>query len=306
MDKIQYFFKKGLKRWQILIFSILFIFLGSFLIFEGIDYLNEKFTCEFSTSVQININNFFNEEKLNETKNSKDKYKNIDINTIIKENGITISQTDEDTYVITSYSRYFKSFLSDTNNSKGFVKAYLKLMIGEDNVIYSDENTIVTIDYINTYLCSFVSSAILLIPLTIIVGLPKEKDEQNFYDNKETFRTPFHKQYWIDSLSFLKDTKSITTLSMLFALMLASKLVSLPSGFGILGLSFAYLFFSTIGLIYGPIAGLLIGFLSDVLGFFLFDTSGFSFFIGYSIQAMITGLIYGIMFFKTKISFKRI
>ena len=88
---------------------------------------------------------------------------------------------------------------------------------------------------------------------------------------------------------------------MLFALMLASKLVSLPSGFGNLGLSFAYLFFSTIGLIYGPIAGLLIGFLSDVLGFFLFDTSGFSFFIGYSIQAMITGLIYGIMFFKTKI-----
>ena len=306
MDKIQYFFKKVLKRWQILIFSILFIFLGSFLIFEGIDYLNEKFTCEFSTSVQININNFFNEEKLNETKNSKDKYKNIDINTIINENGITISQTDEDTYVITSYSRYFKSFLSDTNNSKGFVKAYIKLTIGEDNVIYSDENTIVTIDYINTYLCSFVSSAIQLIPLTIIDGLPKEKDEQNFYDNKETFRTPFHKQYWIDSLSFLKDTKSITTLSMLFALMLASKLVSLPSGFGNLGLSFAYLFFSTIGLIYGPIAGLLIGFLSDVLGFFLFDTSGFSFFIGYSIQAMITGLIYGIMFFKTKISFKRI
>ena len=306
MVKIKYFFKKVLKRWQILAFSILFIFLGSFLIFESVDYLNEKFTCEFSTTIQINVDSFFDEEKLNETKSLKDKYKNIDIENILKEDGLTISQVDEDTYLITSYSRYFKSFLSSTNNSKGFIRAYLNLAIGEDNIIYTYENVIITIDYINTYLCSFISSAILLIPLTILVGLPKEKETQNFYDNQETFRTPFHKQYWVDSLSFLKNTKSITTISMLLALMLASKLVTLPSGFGELGLSFSYLFFATISLIYGPVAGLLIGFLSDVLGFFLFDSGRYSFSFIYVFQAVITGFIYGIIFYRTKISFKRI
>ena len=169
MDKIKYFFKRVLRRWQILAFSLLFIFLGSFLIFEGVDYLNEKFTCEFVTTTQINVDNFFTEDKLNELKNTKEKYKNIDFKTILNEDGLTISQIDEDTYLISSYSRYYKSFLSGTNNSKGFVKAYLDLTVGKDNITYTYEDVIVTIDYLNTYLWSIISSIILLIPLIYIL-----------------------------------------------------------------------------------------------------------------------------------------
>lgn len=307
MEKFKYFLTKVLKRWQIVLFSILFIFLGSYLTFEGINYLNEKCLCEFSTQINIDIDSFFTYEKLSEIKSKNEKYESVDIKSISQEKGLTIKEVDEDTYLITSYSRYYQSFLSSsTTKSKSFLNEYLATYIGKDNITFSNKEIIQTIDYLNSYLWSAMATLISLIPLTVIIGLPKEKEQKDFYDNEETFKTPFHKQYWTDSLSFLKNTKSITTLSMLFALMLASKLITLPSGFGNLGLSFAYLFFSTIGLIYGPIAGLLIGFLSDILGFFIFDASGESFFIGYAFQAMITGFIYGIMFYRTKISFKRI
>ena len=132
------------------------------------------------------------------------------------------------------------------------------------------------------------------------------KEEDNFYDLSDTFPSPFYKGYWKGSLGFVKDVRKITITAMLFALMLVSKLLVLPSGFANLGLSFGFIFFSLITALFGPIAGLVIGFFSDTIGFFLFDTSGTGFFIGYVIQAMFTGFIYGLFLYKSKISFPRI
>ena len=92
---------------------------------------------------------------------------------------------------------------------------------------------------------------------------------------------------------------------MLFSLMMVCKLFSLPSGFSNLGISLTYLFFSLICLIYGPSAGLMIGFFSDVLGHFLFNKYGAPFYFGYTIQAMLTGFVYGLCFYKTRITFTR-
>ena len=92
---------------------------------------------------------------------------------------------------------------------------------------------------------------------------------------------------------------------MLFGLMLVCKIFSLPSGFSNLGLSLTYLFFSLISLIFGPIAGLTVGFFSDILGYFLFDKSGMTFYFGYTLQAMLAGLIYGLFFYKSRITFFR-
>ena len=62
--------------------------------------------------------------------------------------------------------------------------------------------------------------------------------------------------------------------------------------------------FSLICLIYGPCWGLIIGFFSDILGFVLFPNGTF-FHFGYTIQAMLTGFIYAIFLYRTKVSFTR-
>ena len=92
---------------------------------------------------------------------------------------------------------------------------------------------------------------------------------------------------------------------MILALLLISKMIKIPSGFASLGLGLGFIFYSIIGIIYGPLSGLLIGFIADIVGYFLFDTSGTAFFIGYVFQAMISGLIHGLMLYNKKLSFCR-
>ena len=88
---------------------------------------------------------------------------------------------------------------------------------------------------------------------------------------------------------------------MILALLLISKMIKIPSGFASLGLGLGFIFYSIIGIIYGPLSGLLIGFIADIVGYFLFDTSGTAFFIGYVFQAMISGLIHGLMLYNKKL-----
>ena len=45
--------------------------------------------------------------------------------------------------------------------------------------------------------------------------------------------------------------------------------------------------------------------ISDIFGFFVFP-SGYPFHFGYTIQAALTGFTYGIMFYKTKITFSKV
>jgi ECF transporter S component (folate family) len=57
-------------------------------------------------------------------------------------------------------------------------------------------------------------------------------------------------------------------------------------------------------MLYGPICGVVIGALSDILGHFMFQ-GGTVFFLGYTISAMMAGFIYGICFYKTKVTFTK-
>lgn len=153
------------------------------------------------------------------------------------------------------------------------------------------------------YLWSLIGGFSLLI-ITIPITLKIKINDIN-YDNSEVFKTCFHKIYWLKSFNELKKIKNLVMISALIALMLLSKLITLPSGFGLLGLSFSYIFLGLGALLYGPIAGLLMGFLSDNLEFVLFPT-GFPYFIGYSISSMLAGFICGILFYKTKLSFFKV
>ena len=91
-------------------------------------------------------------------------------------------------------------------------------------------------------------------------------------------------------------------ISILFSLQLCMKFITIPSGFANLGIGLTYLIFVYITLIYGPLWGLVIGFGSDMIGFIMRPTT---FHPGYTIQAMLTGFVYGLCFYKTDIRFSK-
>ena len=75
--------------------------------------------------------------------------------------------------------------------------------------------------------------------------------------------------YFIQLTKELKSVKQIATLAMLFGLLMVTKVISLPSGFGDLGIGFSYVVLGIIGMIYGPFVSIGVGLFSDVIGFFI-------------------------------------
>ena len=299
------------KRKVIIVFALLLSFLIGYFITSISNNYNGVINCYFTSDIQININDFVTEEKLLTIRDSAEKYQNINVEKLFSNNDFSISETDGIYHISTEYSYYDEFYLSSQNNistrGKKFIEDYLNTYVGEENIHYLDEKNIIEItNMYSPYLGGLYALICgLVISAAIIIILPMKKDD-NFYDLSDTFPSPFYKGYWKGSLDFVKDVRKITITAMLFALMLVSKLLVLPSGFANLGLSFGFIFFSLITALFGPIAGLVIGFFSDTIGFFLFDTSGTGFFIGYVIQAMFTGFIYGLFLYKSKISFPRI
>lgn len=128
--------------------------------------------------------------------------------------------------------------------------------------------------------------------------------DQNIYESGKIFKHPFSKKYWSNAIKKVTEMKifDMCLISILFALQISMKFISLPSGFAGLNVGLTYLIFVYIALIYGPIWGAIIGFGSDIIGFIIRPTI---FHPGYTIQAMLTGFVYGLCFFKTDIRFSK-
>ncbi len=162
----------------------------------------------------------------------------------------------------------------------------------------------------NIYICALAGGALGIfmdfVVILVLVLIKKEDAIDNLeYDNKEVFKSPFHKNYFKSQLKPFKNIKDIAFLALLLAMMQIVRLIPLPSGFGNLGISLSSIFFALIGLIYGPTVGFVIGIISDIFGFFVFP-DGYPFHIGYTLQAGLVGFVYGIMFYKTKITFSKV
>ncbi len=180
-----------------------------------------------------------------------------------------------------------------------------------DNYVSDDtskdlNSSIITHAFINVYpymlIGVFCGLSLSLLVLLIIYLIKKDSVINKLeFDNNEIFRTPFSINYWKKAFSVFKDVKNIAMISILLAMMLVCKMIPLPSGFGNMGLSPGFIFYSLACAIYGPIAGLLMGCLSDTFGFFLFP-SGSPFHLGYTLNAMIPGLVYGLLLYRTKIT----
>lgn len=303
---------------MLVVFGTLGYFACEFAYNNAVARYDYRFSCEQNPSYVLESSFYdgaidkikqYNEDVENGlVEGKKISYANIDYKSMVK--SMTLSN-DGNIYTLSIKKTYFPSIVRTSNGTvneaHSRVKTYFNLMLsyGEYETSFIDVSLK---GYVNPFL---VGGITLGISFVLIIGvyailfykLPPLEIE-NIYDNEKVFKTPFHKQYWKNSLSFFKSIKSITLMAMLFALMLLAKLFSLPSGFGALGISITYLFFSTISMIFGPIAGILIGILSDTFGYFINQTS-YMYFPGYTLDAMLSGFIYGICFYQTKITFTK-
>lgn len=111
------------------------------------------------------------------------------------------------------------------------------------------------------------------------------------------------KEQFINSSKELKSLKNVILISLLLALSTAIGSFTLAFGnyikigFSSLVNEFAYMLF-------GPAVGIIFGMLSDILNYIVKPTGAF--FPGFTLNAMIAGMIYGIILYKKNITFKRV
>lgn len=314
LNILKYFKKKIITLFIIAIFSsILGFFISKIVTYESAYYLAEF---EIINGENLNIDKLSSKEYLEEIKESgqNNKYANIDIDKMLKNDDFSIKQISTNQYQIKTAYKYYDIFFIKSSKTLGtrakmFIKDSVTKLIGSENVVFSDPINIVklyneapTILYIvYTLLICMVGS---ISVLSLVYFKRTDQDEVLKYDNEEIFKTIFHKNYIKKAIKAVSKTKDIVIIGLLFGMMLVCKLIPLPSGFGDLGISFTYLFFAIIALIYGPIYGFGIGIMSDVIGFMI-RPSGY-FFIGYTLQAALSGMIYGLCFYRTKINYGKV
>lgn len=312
----KYLYKHIIKLLMVLVMCFLSSIVTIDIINRNISYYEASFSVD-------NIENFDDEllidvTLLNEIKasGSNGKYENIDVEKMIKNKDFSYTIKENEITIKTKikyYDNFFNSkSLSVGSRAKTFIKDLVSKIAQEKcEVTFKDQDNIIClknhINKINISLIVLAASFLIEIIVTIFLFIKKKNIKENkyVYDNETIFSSPFHKKYWKLSIKPLIKVKDITTIAMLFALMMICKFIPIPSGFGNLGLGLTYLFFAMISLIYGPVYGFVIGIFSDVIGF-LIDSNGAMFHLGYTLQAAMTGMVYGLCLYKTKLSFTKV
>lgn len=311
------------KQIKVLIFTYIISIIVSFILgfFITNTFNNERgiyvSTFSYVGDKNLDFNSIINEDFLNSVKEnhpglSIDK---INVNKMLEKEDFSINQNEDKSYTITTKIKYYEtSFLSKSskilNRSETFIKyALIDFTQDKDSIVYRDNKIGQIENTFSTWIGGLIGMGCgLLITTVIIIILPKktvQNDNISLIDNEEIFSSPFHKKYWRLSIKELKTTKSIVVLAMLFALYMISRFISVPSGFGNLGLNFGILIQAIICTIYGPVVSLGVGLFGDVIGHFI-KPSGYGFHFGYTIQAMLACLTYALCLYRTKITFSKV
>lgn len=125
-----------------------------------------------------------------------------------------------------------------------------------------------------------------------------------FLQEKKQFQI-FHLSYWKSSRNEMKNTRKLCAISLIFSLQVVAGLISLPSGFSNLGIGLSYIFQAVNCFLFGPFVGLIIGCAGDLIGYAI-SPSPYGFFFPYTINAMLACLMYGLCFYKTKVTFVKV
>ena len=117
--------------------------------------------------------------------------------------------------------------------------------------------------------------------------------------------SPLTPAYWADARAQLKNVRMLT----LAGIITAASIVLESFPIYLLGTSlkiyFSFLVISLGCYVYGPAVGILVGFANDTLGF-LISSFGEPYFPGYLIPAMLSGLIYGTLLYRQRITVLRL
>ena len=117
--------------------------------------------------------------------------------------------------------------------------------------------------------------------------------------------SPLTPAYWADARAQLKNVRMLT----LAGIITAASIVLESFPIYLLGTSlkiyFSFLVISLGCYVYGPAVGILAGFANDTLGF-LISSFGEPYFPGYLITAMLSGLIYGTLLYRQRITVLRL
>lgn len=305
--------KNLLKIISCLSICLILSFIIGFFITSIVNNQTNYYQCNFTYQGEKDLTKIVNVDYLSQIKETDEKkYGSININKLVKKNDFKITKQDNQNYVLVTKAKYYDNFFYISKNqvatrAKTFVKLSLTNYINQDEqIIFCDKDNIVTLKkFFSPYLGGSFSMIFgLFVGITLICYF-KNKNYPEIEDNIELFHTPFHRAYWKKPLEVFKDTKKLVTLAMLFSILLVSKLFSLPSGFGNLGIGLAYIFLAIIGLVYGPYVSIIIGALSDIIGYFINPQQGM-FYFGYTIQAILASLTYALCFYKTRISFGKV
>ncbi len=111
------------------------------------------------------------------------------------------------------------------------------------------------------------------------------------------------KTYWAEAYKNFRNTKVLILCSMLIALHIAISTFYIQV-FENLRIYVTFFISATYALVGGPLLALACGFSVDMLGM-LIHPSG-AFFFGYTLSTMLTGLIYALFFYKTRITLMKI
>ena len=101
----------------------------------------------------------------------------------------------------------------------------------------------------------------------------------------------------------LKNASAVSVAGMLTAVSIVLSFYNLVIS-NELQFSFSFLPLAAGGMLYGPVAGGMIGVISDILGYFVRPNGPF--FPGFTLSALISGLMYGFLLYKSPVSLKRI
>ena len=292
---------------SIIVISLVGFLLGYFVTQFGVNTFTTNY--EITANSDKNLSQYLtyeyfdatikNIDEYNKTAEKKISYANIDYESMINDLKL-VKNNDE--YTIIIKAKYFPSIAKKSNGDINYgynrCQKYIKLMLSysDANITY---NGVTTTGLHNPFIYGGISCALAFILFSLFIFF-KGNEKPLLHSTQSIFTT----KYWKSSFSVFKDVKNITLIAMLFALMILCKLISLPSGFGMLGISFTYLFFSIITMIFGPIVGIVIGFCSDMVGYFFFQSS-FKIFFGYTLNAMLAGFVYGLCFYKRRITFTK-
>lgn len=290
-------------------------FFGGYFITDLINKQNEIYVSSFTLKeddYNANLDSLNDENFLREVINNHPNLslESIDVTSLLNNHDFVLT-TENEVYTITTKTRYYEtSYIFSSNKvisrASTFIKYSLYDLVGKNNVTFLNSNIGEIRNSLSRPIGGLIGiTSLSLIVTVIILVIPKKNINDFTFDNEETFKNPFSIAYWKKAFTELKSTKKIVTLGMLFSLVLLSKFISLPSGFANLNISLGFIFLAIIGYIYGPVVSFIIGASSDIIGYFI-NQSAYVFNLGYTLQAALACFVYGILFYKTRMTFSKV